>query len=281
MPEPITPNPQGQGAAGGGQEPPAGAQTPPAQSIYKDLQVKKGFKSEEDLAKSYIEAEQSLGKHQNLNNKVKQQLESAGYTIDDEGNVKPVGQPSGQPLTQPGGQPGGYPGQPVEQIYDPYTGQIITDPIAIQLARMPLGMREATVVNAIIEQREKQQIGSYQAEAEVLSTPEAKGFEDDVRNVMRQVPLAQRANKQSWQDALLRVKGMRYDQAVKNAGQQGVEAFLNKEGIQIPEGSGGQQGVATLTAEQEQVYRYYQQNYPGMFKDKAAFLRANSPTGGR
>jgi len=98
---------------------------------------------------------------------------------------------------------------------------------------------------------------------------------------MRSLPLAQRADKKSWEDALLRVKGMRYDQAIKNAGQQGVDQFLNKEGLQVPAGSGGEGSATTLTPDQEQVFRYYQQNMPGMFKDKSHFLKATRPDGGR
>jgi len=180
MPEPIL-NPAGQGGAAGGEgTPPAG--TPPQPSIYKDLQTKKGFKTEEDLAKSYVEAEQGLGRIQNTHNKIKQQLESAGYTVDDDGTIKQVG---GQPQGYPQGQPQG---QPQETVYDPYTGQPIMDPIALQLARIPMGQREAVIFNALLEQREKQTNTSYQSEAEVLSKPEAKGFEEDVKVVMRSLP---------------------------------------------------------------------------------------------
>jgi hypothetical protein len=133
----------------------------------------------------------------------------------------------------------------------------------------------------MLDQREKLQASTYQAEAEVLSKPEAKGFEDDVKKVMQNLPLPQRANKQAWEDALLRVKGMRYDQAIKSAGQQGVEEFINKGSLHVPSGQGGEGGAASLNAEQEQIYRYYQQNHPGMFKDKASFLRATQPNGGR
>jgi hypothetical protein len=277
MPEPIQ-NPAGQGGAAGGEGmPPAG--TPPQPSIYKDLQAKKGFKSEEDLAKSYVEAEQSLGKHQNITNKVKQQLESQGYTIDDEGNVKPMGQPAGQPPNYP--PQGGYPpqGQPQETIYDPYTGTPITDPIALQLARMPVGHREMFIVNAMLEQREKQQRDAYQADTDVLSRPEAKGFEEDVRKVMQALPLQERAKKQSWEDALWRVIGMRYHQDKKNFAQQGVEQFINKDNLQRPDGSGAGGGGAGLSPDQEQQYQWYAKNQPGLFKDRADFQRASSPTG--
>lgn len=269
MPEPnLTPNPQGNAAA-----------QPIDNPTYKDLQQKKGIKSEEDLAKIYVDAEKELGRHQNVTSKVKKQLEGAGYTIDDEGNVKPLDQP---PTYGAGQQPYQQPNagnQPQETIYDPYTGQPITDPIALQLARMPVGHREAFVFNAMLEQREKQQTASYQAESEVLSKPEAKGFEDDVRKVMQQLPLVQRANKQSWEDALLRVKGMRYDQAIKNAGEQGVNQFINRASIQTPEGSSGGGQGAGLTQEQEEHYQWYVKNKPGLFKDRAHFAKRLSPNG--
>jgi len=277
MPDNQDPNQQGNPADGAAQ---AGGQAQPAQqpSIYKDLQTKKGFKDEEALAKSYVEAEQSLGKHQNITNKVKQQLENAGYTVDDEGNIKQAGQPAGYPPT--GYPQGGY-GQPAETVYDPYTGQAITDPIALQLARMPVGQREMFIFTALREQERKQESASFQADQEVLSKPEAKGFEDDVRKVMQQLPLQQRTNKQSWEDALLRVKGMRYDTAMKNAGQQGVDQFLNKEGIQTPEGAVGAAGGAGLNTDQEQTYQWYAKNRPGLFKDRKHFASMTSPTGGR
>jgi hypothetical protein len=276
MPEPIqTPASQG-GAADDKQS----AGTPPQPSIYKDLQTKKGFKSEEDLAKSYVEAEQELGRKTNLTSKVKQQLETAGYTINDAGDVIPVSGSSHYQAPQIPSVQQQYQ-QPQEVVYDPYTGQQITDPISLQLAKLPVGQREALVVNAILEQRDRQQTSSYQAEAEILSKPEAKGFEDDVKDVMRSMPLQMKADKKNWEDALLRVKGMKYDQALRNASQQGVEQFVAKEGLQMPQGTGGDSSNATLSSEQEQVYRYYQQNMPGLFKDKAAFARANRPDGGR
>ena len=274
MPEPIQ-NPIEQGGVAGGQaEPPAGI--PPQPSIYKDLQTKKGFKSEEDLAKSYIEAEQALGRHQNIANKVKEQLENAGYILDEEGNIKPSGQPTGQPS--------GYPPQtqpPQETIYDPYTGQPITDPIALQLARLPVGQREAFIFNAMQDQRERQQGLVFEAEQEILSKPEAKGFENDIRKVMQALPLAQRANKKEWEKALLQVKGARYDLDKKNWAQQGVEGFINKEEIQQPVSVGGTGSGTALTQDQEQSYQWYQKNQPGMFKDRAHFAKALTPTGGR
>lgn len=278
------PNPAGGLPAGGGAPAQPQGTPPPAIDAMETLKQKKGWKSNDEVVKFAEEAEKSFSREQNRTNKVKQQLEGAGYTIDDEGNVKPISQPAGIPGYPPQGQPGGYPPQgqpPVEVVYDPYTGQPITDPIALQLIRLPPGHREAVVFNALLEQREKQQTAGYQVEAEVLSKPEAKGFENDVKAVMQQLPLAQRADKKQWEDALLRVKGMRYDQAVKNAGGQAIEGFINKEGIQVPVGTGGEGGGVTLDAEQEQIYRYYQQNHPGMFKDKVHFLRATLPAGGR
>lgn len=277
-----TPNPTGGQPAGGGA--PQGQQPqgtpPPATDVMEALKQKKGWKSNEEVVKFAEETEKSFSREQNKVNKVKQQLESAGYALDDDGNIKPVGQPSGYP---PQGQPQGYPpqGQPQEVIYDPYTGQQITDPISLQLARMPVGHREAFVVNAMLDQREKMQTATFQAEAEILSKPEAKGFENDVKAVMQQLPLPQRADKKSWEDALLRVKGMRYDQAMKNAGGQAIDQFINKEGNQVPAGAGGQGGGASLTPDQEQVYQYYQANRPGVFTDRAHFLRSTRPDGGR
>jgi len=282
MPENLEPNLTPEEVEGGA-VPAEDVGTPaPQPSVYEELRTKKGFKTEEELAKIYVDAEKSLGKHQNITTKVKQQLQAAGYTIDDEGNVvasAPVD--SGFPGVP--GVPGtpGAPATPGEPIYDPYTGAQITDPIAIQLARMPVGHREAFIVNAILNQRDTQQESSIQAEVDILSKPEAKDFADDVKSVMQRLPLAQRADKKAWEDALLKVKGMRYDEALKNAGKEGVTSYLNKAGNQTPAGGGGGGGAVALSSEQEQTYSYYQKNYPTMFKDKAHFLRATRPDGGR
>ena len=278
MPDNLTPNPSGLPAGGGAA--PAGEGQPqpggdiPTPSVYRDLQGKKGFKNEEDLAKSYVEAEQSLGRHQNVNNKIKQQLESAGYTMDEDGNIKPAS--GGMP-------PAPNAGVAQDIVYDPYTGMPLTDPIALQLARMPVGQREVFIFNAMQEQREKNQGLAFQADQEILSRPEAKGFEDDVRKVMQTLPLAQRADKKEWERALLQVKGARYDADKRNWAQNGVDDFVNKENLQNPGGTGGGGGGAEgrLTTEQETSFRWYQQNQPGMFKDRAHFARALSPTGGR
>jgi hypothetical protein len=258
-------NPADNLPAGGGAPVEPQGTPPPAPSTYKDLQTKKGFKTEEDLAKSYVEAEQTLGRKQAAIDKVKQQLESQGYTLNDDGTISQV---QGGFQQQPQ-----YPQQPQETVYDPYTGQAITDPIALQLAKLPVGQREAVVFNAMLEQREKQQRDSYQAEAEVLSKPEAKGFEDDVKKVMMQLPVAQRADKKNWEDALLRVKGMQYDQMAKNMGQEAVHQFLNKENIQNIPGTGAGSGGVSTTDEEESAWKYYQERNPGLFKDKAHFLK--------
>lgn len=276
----LNPEVPGSGAAPA-VTPPAGA-PPPQPSIYEELQKKKGFKSTDEFAKSYVEAEQELGKRTTKEDKIKKQLESAGYTVDENGDIKQVPQvPGGYP---PQGQPppGNYPpAQQEEPIYDPYTGQVITDPFQIQLARMPVGQREAFVFDLMTERREKLLTQSIQAEAEILSKPEAKGFEEDVKKVIQGLPFQHRADKRAWEDALLRVKGMRYDQALKNAQQQGVEAFVEKGGLPPAGGAGGSGGGVALDADQEQIFRYYQQNHPGMFKDRAHFARVNQPNGGR
>lgn len=278
MPEPINPNPQNNvdGATSGGQQ-----QTPPvALSKFNELKQKKGFKSEDDLAASYEEVEKTKSRFENIHGKIKQQIEAVGYTIDDEGNIKQTGDINSSPARPAENHSSS---QPVteEPIYDPYTGQVITDPISLQLARMPVGHREAFIVNAMLDQREKQQAAAYQADVEILAKPEAKGFEDDVRKVMQALPLARRANKQEWQDALLRVKGMRYEQDKQKWGQQGVEQFINREEIQTPTGTGHNSGSSGLTPDQESTYQWYKQNQPGLFKDRAHFARALSPTGGR
>lgn len=280
MEEQVQPNqtPEG-GAATQQQAQPEGGQP----SALKELITKKGFKSEDDVAKSYMEAESSLGKKTNVLNSVKQQLESAGYTMDDSGNITPLNQPQ-YPQTghqqYPQGQypqQGNY--QTDETIYDPYTGQPINDPIAMQLARMPLGQREAFLFNSMADQRDKQQGLAYTYEQEILGGEAAKGFESEVRAEMLKLPLAQRADKNNWERALLEAKGRRYDQSVKGAGDVALQNHLNKENVQAV--SMGQQtgagGQVQLTSDEESAYKYYQdQGMVGegkMFKDRSHFAQ--------
>lgn len=249
----------------------------PTPGAFDSFVQKKGFKDNDAIAKSYEEIEASYHRNTNTMNSVKQQLESAGYAMDDKGVITQTGQPAYQQLQQPyqSGQ-----GQP-EPIYDPYTGQQITNPLDAQLAAMPLSQRMGVVYNAMADQREKQTAASFAAEQKVLNTPEAKGFEQDVRNVMMQVPLANRSTDDAWEKALFEVKGRRYDSDRKNWGKQGVDDFINKEGAQGLPGAGGGGVSVKLTPEQEKTYKWYQDTRPEMFKDKAHFLKACSPTGGR
>ena len=258
----------------------------PQPSAYESLKTTKGMKSDDEFAKSYSEAEVELGKRQTRLDTVKTQLESQGFTLDDNGNVVQVGtntplQPQNQQQQQYdpyNWQAGQGQGQEQQPIYDPYTGQQLTNPIDIQLAGMTPSQRMVAVANAVNDQREKQQHSSSLVENEVLSKPEAQGFEKDVRMVMNSLPLAQRSDKKQWEDALLRVKGMKYDEAMKSKGAEGVTAFLNKENVQgLPSGGSGGKGGPKLTTEQQTSYDWYKTNRPNMFKDVSAFLKASDP----
>lgn len=296
MPDNSNPNPE-ENQGGDGAQNQGAPQGQPQENVYDTFKQKKGFKDDAAVVKSYEDSEAGMHRAQNVNDTTKKQLEAAGYTIDEKGNVSQIatqgGQsvvpqaPQGQP-TYPQGQPAV--GQPQGQfndaygnpVYDPYTGQPINNQIDYQLSQMPISQRMGFVFNALSQQKDQQQAASNASESEVLASPEAKGFEEDIKKVMLQVPLAQRANKQAWSDALLKVKGARYDVDRKNWGNQGVDDFVNKESNQsIPgAGSGAGSGGAKLTPEQETTYQYYQKNHPGMFKDRAHFLKRNSNTGG-
>lgn len=277
MEQPNPNTPPGAGGPPAGNEPPAGS--PPATpSKYDQLAAKKGFKSHDDLATSYEALEPELGRSKTTIDKARKQLESAGYTLDDDGVIKPQGSPGAQP-------PGQFqqPGQhqpPGEVIYDPYTGQAIADPVAMQLARMPLGQREAFMFNALQDQRDKQQTASYQADSEITAKPEAKGFEDDVRKAMMQKPLAQRADKAVWEQTLWEVKGKRYDEDRKNWGAMGVDSFINKAGNQGLPGAGGvdASGGVILSAEDEVSYQHYKKVNPTQFKDRRHFAEYLTPS---
>ena len=137
------------------------------------------------MAKSYEEVERNYTKTTTARDTTKKQLEQYGYSLDESGNViqvNPMAQPSVRDNQY---QPYGQPQQTQEVIYDPYTGQAISDPVARQLATMPLGQREVFLFNALLSQRDQMTTASNKVASEVLSSPEAKGFEDDVRNVMQ------------------------------------------------------------------------------------------------
>ena len=274
IPDPNATPPQAPGQSA--QQP--GAVTPPVTPKPIDAFVaKKGVKSLDDIPKMYEDTEASLHRTTQKFQTAKTEIEqgtNGQKTLDDNGKV--IDNPNYQHSFQPQNQPPYQPGQPQEQVFDPYTGQLITDPIALQLARMPIGQREAFLFNAFQDQREKQQQASYGAEQEVLNAPEAKGFENDVRTIMQALPLQMRADKKNWNDALLRAKGMKFDQMRQSASQEGVENFLNKQGMQpLPEAPGATTG-ARLTPEQEQSFQWYQANQPGMFKDRTHFLNRYS-----
>ena len=274
------------------QVPPAGSTvpvTPPQPTPYEELMKAKNFKSNDDVAKSYREAETELGRTKNAINTAKTQVEQqsqGSLTVDDKGNVIP--KPG---YTPQGGQHYGQPNAPVyqpqspeqETIYDPYTGQVLSDPIQIQLARMLLGQREMFITNAVIEQRDKLQLQSYNLESEVLSSPDAKGFEADVKKVMSQVPLQYRADKKVWEDALLRVKGMKFDEMRKDVGGQAVKDFLNTQSNQGLPNSGGGASGSSLSPEMESSFQEYRKRFPNSkaAQDRNVFLQFTKPDAGR
>lgn len=247
-----------------------------APDAFSSFVQKKGFKSNDDVVKSYENVEAEFHRTKNTFDTTRKQLEAAGYSVNEKGEIIQVGNPAYQPQ-----QPQGPYQQDAEPIYDPYSGQPITDPIARQLAQMPIGQREAFLFNAMMDQRERLNAGAFQAEQEILSKPEAKGFEKDVKAVMMQVPIQQRSTKEAWERALYEVKGRRYDQDRQNWGKQGAEDLINKESIQSLPAAPGSGVSVKLTPQQEQTYKWYQENHPGMFKDKAHFINATKPDGGR
>ena len=273
--------------------PPAGSAAPvtpaPQPTPYEEVMKAKNFKTNDDFAKSYREAETELGRTKNVVNTVKQQVEQqsqGSLTVDDKGNVIPKQgyvAPQGQPHYGQPNAPYQAPQQDEEVIYDPYTGQTLTDPIQKQLARMPLGQREVFIMNAMLEQREKQQVASYNLENEILGSSEAKGFEEDVKKIMSQVPLQYRTDKRTWEDALLRVKGMKFDEMRKNAATQGVNDFLNTQSNQnLPPAGGGGSG-SSLSPEMETSFQEYRRRFPNSkaANDRNIFLQFTKPDGGR
>lgn len=251
----------------------------PSQPAWNEDPSLSKFKSPDDLAKSYKEVESSYSRTQNAFKTAKEQVESqtkGAMTMDDKGNLIQNTTYQVPATDTPAG--GAY-----DTVYDPYTGQAITNPIDLQLSKLPLHQRIGFVTQAVIQQNQKWENDSFQAESETLTSPEAKGFEEDVRKVMRTLQPQVRANKEAWKQALLQVKGARYDSDIRNKGTQAVDEFVEKAGVQnigggaatAPSGGGG------LPPDQEKVYQYWKKADPGRFKDRAEFTRFSSPGAGR
>ena len=259
----------------------------PVPSAYEDLATKKGFKTQDDFASNYTELETDRGRQVTKLDTINKQLEAGGYQMDETGKITPKQgamptgnqQPQQQQYYDQGGNPIQAQVQPQQDTFYDLNNLPITNQIDRQLAQMPVSQRIGYVVNAMADQRDKLNRDSFAADTEVLSKPEAKGFESDVRAVMQQVPIAQRATKQAWEDALLKVKGMKFDQMQKDAGAQGVEEFINKANIQNAPASSGGGKTTRLDAEQEKTFQFYESNHPGMFKDRAHFLTRCNPQG--
>ena len=276
---------------------PQGGQAPEEQnqeeqnqaSAYQELKAKKGFKDDDSVAKSYNEVEQSYGRTQNAFNTARQNIEAqsqGNYTLDDKGAMVPTEQgKQAQQNQQYGNQQNNQQYQQQDPVFDPYTGKEVTDPVALQLARLPLGQREAYLFNAMAEQREQQQSSAYSHETEILSSESAKGFEQDVKKVMMQMPLTQRSDKGNWERALLQVKGARYDTDKSNWGQQANEGLLNKMGNQgLPQGSPGGSKGSSLPAHIEAQYQQYHK--AGLLtkyniKNREEFVKYTNPSGSR
>lgn len=250
-------------------------------SIYNDLATKKGFKSQDDFAKNYTELESDRSRKDNALNQLRQTVETnsgGANTIDDKGNVVSTGQPA-QPQAQPQGgygQPQGQYGQPQgQEVWDEQQQKYVTDPIEVNFARnnTPMYHRQAMIAQAVISQNEALQRKSFENDTAVLSTPEAKGFEDDVRKYMQTQPANVKANKQSWETALKIVKGTKFDELKKTMGQEAVDKFLNKASVQpVPSAGGGAAvGGVSLTPDQERTFQWYVANQPTMFKDRKDF----------
>lgn len=263
---------------------PAPAPTEPVASHYQDLAAKKGWKDTDAAAKSYTEIESTYGKTQNAFNQAKQNLESQSqgmYTLDEKGSLvqTDIGKNAQANQQLQPGQPGAYDTAP---MYDPYTNQPITDPTQLQLAKMPLGYREAMIFNAMAEQRENLSRSAFQNENEILARDDVKGFEKDIRTVMMQLPLQERGKKETWEKTILQVKGARYDQDKKSFQEQGVDNFLNKSQVQpLPASAGSPKSGASLPPDLEKQFRMYESQRPGLFKDRADFIAHTQPTGGR
>ena len=246
---------------------------PTQPSVYNDLATKKGFKSQDDFAKNYQEVEADRSRKDNAFNSAKKNVEQQSngtLTLDDKGNIVSTGQQPQQPQ-----QPYGQQSYDQQGVWDEQQGKYVTDPIEVNFARnnTPMYQRQAMIAQAVIAQNENLQRQAFQSDSEVLSRPEAKGFEDDVRKYMQSQPANVRADKRSWETALKIVKGDKFDEIKKTMGQEAVDKFLNKASVQpVPQASGGgAPGSVALTPDQERTFQWYKTNQPSMFKDRKDF----------
>ena len=242
------------------------------------MATKKGFKSQDDFAKNYTELEADRSRKDQALSQLKQQVETqsgGANTIDEKGNVISTGQqPQGQPYGQPQGQPYGQ----QQEVWDEHQQKYVTDPTEAYFAKnnIPMYQRQAMIAQAVISQNEQLQRKSFENDNAVLSAPEAKGFENDVRTYMQSQPANVRANKQSWEVALKIIKGSRFDELKKNMGQEAVDKFLNKASVQgVPPAGGGSAGAGVkLSDDQERTFQWYKANQPTMFKDRKEFMES-------
>ena len=97
-------------------------------------------------------------------------------------------------------------------------------------------------------------------------------------------PIQSRAFAKSYENALLIVKGQKYNDAVRVAGEEAIKRMGEAGSANLNFGGGapstGGEGPK-LTEEQEKVWAYYQKNQPNRFKDKAEFAKYSTPTAGR
>lgn len=270
--ENLNPNPEQQGGAAPAQVI-NGIPAPQPQgqlSKFDELKQKKGFKDNDSIAKSYEEVEVSFGKVNSKLDNIKKNLETQGYTVDDNGNIVQLNQnqQGQQNFNQPGAE------QNFDTVYDPYTNQPIS-PQLLAIARLPFGQREMAFAQFALDQREQMAVKADEVAEEVLSKIEDKTLVSEVKKIVSKIPMQYRVNKQVWEDAILKAKGTRYDREKELWQKQGEEGLINKLNLgSIPSAAvDSSSGQLRATPEEISTFKQYQQNQPGMFKDLNEFIQ--------
>jgi len=270
--------------------------TPPQDAgdeVFTEIERTKGTRDPKAIAKMYLDEQKELSKRGTTIDKIKQQLQTLGATVDENGNIitgqgapgtttptpgytPPIqtGAPVGVPPVQP---PYGQPA-PTEDMYDAY-GTLVVDPVEKQiLQQYPQStqlQRISYVTNLQIQQDRTNQQNSETNKSKTLARDEARGYEDDIKKVMAQVPIAQHT-AEAWERAMWEVRGRRASEDIKRASAKGVDDFLNKDSLQnIPATGATQSDKTKLSPEDEAKFRSHQKLHANdgyAFKDRADFL---------
>lgn len=254
---------QGQPTGGAPPAPPA---TPQQGQAYKDLATKKGFKSEDDFAKSYESLETTHRQKESVWNKNKELLAQYGVQMDEAGNIIPD-QSQGQPQQ----------GAPVagQDPFAPINEQFFINPTQVAMG----------LTQQMIQQWEKDSAKANQTKEDFFkANEEAAGFRAEIEALAMSRPVGDRTKADTWQNALLVVKGRHYNDAVRVAKEEALR-HLQETGAVVSAGgappSGASGGQTQTTPALEAEWNQYR-TAGGRIADKAEWMKYRTDkSGGR